>query len=71
MKELVIGSIVALGFSLGLILNFVIVVLLAMLHGGKITLNFNRFHEGWAELVFCILILLLGSASLIYLASTY
>ncbi len=71
MNWLVIGSVVALGCSIGLTLNFAIIMLMAMLHDGKITLNFSKFHEGWAELILCILILILSSTGLFYLSLTY
>ncbi len=71
MNSLVAGSVIALACSIGLTLNFAIVILLAMLHDGKVTLDFNKFHEGWAELVLCILTLILSTAGLFYLSLTY
>ena len=71
MNWLAIGSVIALACSIGLTLNFAIVILLAMLHGGKVTLVFNKFHEGWFEVVLCFLTFFLSSAGLLYLSLTY
>jgi hypothetical protein len=60
-------GILALLCSLVLSLNTVVVIFLAMLHGGKITLDFNRYHEGWPELALCILVLAFGIFGIIKL----
>ena len=61
-------AIIGIVSSLGLALNTIIILFVALFHGGKITLDFTRFHEGKFEAVLCPICLILGVWGLIYLA---
>jgi len=60
-------AIIGVATCLALALNTVVMVVVAAFHGSKITLDFNRFHEHWAELVICLASFGLGIWGFLYL----
>ena len=65
--SLILLALIGLGSCLAMALNTVIMVVIAKFCGGKITLDFNRFHEHWTELVLCLASFGLGTWGLLYL----
>ena len=65
--SLILLALVGLASCLAMALNTVIMIVIAKFYGGKITLDFNRFHEHWAELVLCLALFGLGTWGLLYL----
>lgn len=60
---------IGIGCCLAQALNLIIIMALAMKHRDNFTLNFNKFHEYWAELTICIASFGLGVWGFIYLIS--
>lgn len=65
--SLILLALIGLASCFGMALNTVIMVIVAKFHGGKITLDFNRFHEHWVELVLCLALFGLGTWGFLYL----
>lgn len=60
-------ALMGLACCLALALNTVIMIVIAAFHKGKITLDFNRFHEHYAELVLCLASFGVGTWGFFYL----
>jgi hypothetical protein len=66
-----IAGIIAISMAIGICFNFTIVMIAAKLNNWKVTLDFNKYGEGMAELYLVVCIVIGSLTGLFYLAATY